>query len=94
MKLYCRGWNGRERPWRWIGAESFIFSDESSFELGKDINEARLIRPLGKAEAFKKQHMKITFRVGRQSIMVWGWIGWEFKPPLVRLDFSTRDGIH
>ena len=71
-----------------------IFPDESSFELGKDINETRVIRSLAEAEAFKKQHLKIVFRVGRQSIMVWGRIGRNLKLPLVRLGFSTREGIH
>ena len=52
-----------------------IFSDESSFELGKGINETLVIRPLGKAEAFKAQDQKIAFRVRRQSIMVWGGLG-------------------
>ena len=50
-------------------------SDESSFELVKDLNETRVVRPLVKAEAFKKQHLKMTFRVRRQSIMVWGGLG-------------------
>ena len=53
-----------------------FFPDEPSFELGKDINETRVIHPLGKAEAFKKQHLKTTFRLGRQSIMVCDQVLW------------------
>ena len=85
MSLYCRGWNGQERLRGWIGAESSS-AMSPPFELGKDINEARVIRPLGKAEPFEKQHLKITFRVARQSIMVWGdWVGFYATAGSARL---------
>jgi transposase len=57
-----------------------IFTDEMSVELGKVGRQWTTRRP---HEAYKQQHLQVTFRSGRKSIMVLGAMARNRKWPLV-----------
>ena len=57
--------------------KNVMFSDESSFELGKQYSHRRVNRRDNKA--LLPQNMVPTFRSGRSSVMIWGAVSGHTK---------------
>ncbi|PWN52365.1 hypothetical protein IE53DRAFT_287836 [Violaceomyces palustris] len=57
-----------------------LFTDESSLEVGSTDRQVRVSRRSG--EAYIPRNMTSTFRSGRQTLMVWASIAYNFKTPL------------
>jgi len=64
-----------------------IWSDECSFELGKN-GRIWVIRRVDEKKC--SDCIKSVYRSGRVSVMIWGAIGWDWKSPLV---FLERGGM-
>jgi len=65
-----------------------IWTDESSFELGKPSGKQLVWRKLD--EAFNQDCTGSTFKSGRSSVMVWGAIAYGKKSELVVMDKNRR----
>ncbi|CEG63234.1 hypothetical protein RMATCC62417_00410 [Rhizopus microsporus] len=65
-----------------------IWTDESSFEIGKLSSQPRVWR--NASEKFKKECLAPTFKSGRTSIMVWGAIAGRKKSKLVFMKKGMR----
>jgi hypothetical protein len=65
-----------------------IWTDEASFELGKNTRQVRVWRRPD--EAFKEECLVPTFKSARMSVMVWGAIALGKKSELVILDAEKR----
>ncbi|CEI85621.1 Putative Glutamine amidotransferase [Rhizopus microsporus] len=65
-----------------------IWTDESSFEIGKLSSQPRVWR--NASEKFKKECLAPTFKSGRTSIMVWGAIAGGKKSKLVFMKKGMR----
>ena len=52
--------------------KNVIFTDESTFEIGKVYQRERVLRK--KNQQFTDANVKVTFKSGRKSLMVWGGI--------------------
>ncbi|MBW0473417.1 hypothetical protein O181_013132 [Austropuccinia psidii MF-1] len=61
-----------------------IWTDESSFELGKKADQVRVWRT--PQEKYSLQNVQVNHRSGRRSLMVWGAFIGSTKGPLVFLD--------
>ena len=65
-----------------------IWTDESTFELGKGSGQLRVWRKVD--EEFNQDCTGSTFKSGRATVMVWGAIAHGQKSPLVVLDKERR----
>ncbi|PWN52629.1 hypothetical protein IE53DRAFT_402978 [Violaceomyces palustris] len=63
-----------------------LFTDESSLEVGGTDRQVRVSRRSG--EAYLPRNMTSTFRSGRQSLMVWAGMAYNFKTPLFRISLA------
>ena len=67
-----------------------IWSDESSFETGKNSKQIRVIR--NPSERFAKDCIIPSFKSGRRSVMVWGSFMWGRRGSLVILPEGRLTG--
>ena len=79
--------------------KNVLFTDESSFQIGKPYTRHRVIRRVG--EALLPQHLRPSFGSGYKSVMVWGGIYgggrtdlYFYEPPRgVKGTFNSADYI-
>lgn len=60
--------------------KNVIFTDESTFEIGKVYQRERVLRK--KNQQFTDANVKVTFKSGRKSLMVWGGISGNVRTSL------------
>ncbi|PWN53250.1 hypothetical protein IE53DRAFT_366502 [Violaceomyces palustris] len=79
----CLQWakDNRQTDWNHI-----LFTDESSLEVGGTDRQVRVSRQSG--EAYIPRNMTSTFRSGRQSLMVWAGIAYNFKTALFQIPLA------
>jgi hypothetical protein len=68
--------------------EKVIWTDESSFELGKNSRTIRVWRTAD--EKYHQDCLAPTFKSGRTSVMVWGGVTGTTKSPLVMIPSGER----
>jgi hypothetical protein len=76
------------RHWTENDWKNVIWTDESSFELGKMSRQIRVWRK--PHEAYASQCLAPTFKSGRSSVMVWGAFTGFHKSPLVLMPEGER----
>lgn len=81
----------RYRHWTAEDWSKIIWTDECSFELGKDSRRIRVWRK--GHEKYADQCLAPTFKSGRTSVMVWGAFTGFDKSPLVFLPEGERTAI-
>jgi transposase len=67
-----------------------IWTDECSVEVGKQSRECVVWRKPG--ERYELDCLVLTFKSGRQSVMVWGCISYGMQGPLVQIPSGMRTG--
>lgn len=65
-----------------------IYTDESSFEVGKDYSSSYCKRGIN--EGMLPQHLKPSFKSGRSTLSVWGAISYQHKGPLFVIPKGQR----
>lgn len=82
----------RYKHWSVHEWKHVIWTDESSFEVGKYYRQIRVWRKVN--EKFFSACLAPTFKSGRTSVMVWGAFSGFFKSPLVILPQGERTSEH
>lgn len=82
-RQYC-GWSAEE----W---ERVCWTDESSFEIGKDSRQIHVWRTA--YERYSSSCVVPTFKSGRTSLMIWGGFGGDKKSELVFMPKDRRKAI-
>jgi len=83
------------RHWTESDWKNVIWTDESSFELGKTSQQIRVWRKAH--EAYESKCVAPTFKSSRSSVMVWGAFTRFDKSPLVLMpegEQTTTDFVH
>lgn len=75
---------------KWIldKRKTVIWTDESSFELGRNNRQIHVWRRAGKE--YKNECTGSTFKSGRASYVVWGAVAYGQKSKLVIMDKASR----
>ena len=85
----------KHRHWTEEDWKNVIWTDESSFELGKTSRQIRVWRKVH--EAYESKCLAPTFKSGRSSVMIWGAFTGFDKSPLVIMPEGERtatDFVH
>lgn len=74
----------------WTMAEwlKIIWTDEMSFEIGKDARVTLVWRPPN--HQYEPQYLKPSFKSGRTRLMLWGAIAYNMPDPLIRIPPNCR----
>lgn len=69
-----------------------LWTDESSFTIGKNSYQIRVWRP--SSQRYDPSCLTPSFKSGRQSVMVWGCFMWNKRGPLVILPKGSLNGMN
>jgi hypothetical protein len=72
--------------------KNVLWTDESSFEIGKNSRQVRVWRSEG--ERFNSSCLTPSFKSGRQTVMVWGCFMWGKCGPLIILPKGSINGAN
>ena len=78
-----KAWAEGLQTWTMADWSKIIWTDEMSFEIGKDSRVTRVWREAG--EEYAPKNLALTFKSGRASLMVWGCIAFGMRGLLVRM---------
>jgi len=78
------------KEWTTEDWKRVVWTDESTFEIGKYSRQPRVLRAVG--EKYIKECLAPTFKSGRTSLMIWGAISYNKKSEIVFMDKNRRTG--
>jgi transposase len=81
-------WADVVREWSMEQWKKIIWTDEMSFEVGKDARITRVWRPPGCE--YDQKYLVPTFKSGRTSLMVWGAMAHGIRGPLIKMPKGRR----
>jgi transposase len=78
------------KNWTYDDWKKVIWTDESSFEIGKPAKKVRVWRKPG--EKYNQECLAPSFKSGRTSVMIWGAFTAEIRLPMIIMPAGRRSG--